>query len=238
MHKYNFAVPVLPGKDGHLPSRAYAGDDAGYEESRRRMGVTLERVFIMPTPMGDAVIAYVEADKDFAAGAEALATSDVPADLRFREAIQETHGVDLNDQSTAPPPPELAADWVDPDVKDRRTGLAFLGPLKPGQTDAFRNFIREALHIRTDEQTASRRALGITHETVFINASPMGDMAVIYLEGSDPAEGNRRFAASQSPYDRWFKNEVSKYFMEGVDFTQPVPPIETIWDRTLAPAVT
>jgi hypothetical protein len=56
----------------------------------------------------------------------------------------------------------------------------------------------------------------------------MGDIAVVYLD--DPVRANREFAASQKPYDRWFKDQLKGIFPPCVDFDQPVPPNQQIFD--------
>jgi hypothetical protein len=61
-------------------------------------------------------------------------------------------------------------------------------------------------------------------------ATPQGDVVAVYLEGEDPFEGNRRFAASTAPYDVWFKDELKKISPPYIDFNQPVPGIEQIFD--------
>lgn len=81
-----------------------------------------------------------------------------------------------------------------------------------------------------NEFAASRRALTQNIEVVTVLSTPMGDFASVYLEGEDPAEGNRKFAASQSPYDRWFKDELKKLFPPEVNFDVPVPPVEELFD--------
>jgi hypothetical protein len=60
----------------------------------------------------------------------------------------------------------------------------------------------------------------------------MGDIAVVYLEGEDPVRANRSFAASQRPHDRWFKDGLKELFPPNVDFDQPVPPNEQVFDWT------
>ena len=67
---------------------------------------------------------------------------------------------------------------------------------------------------------------------MFLSSSPGGDVAVAYLEGRDPVEANREFAASAAPYDRWFKDSLTEFFPPFIDFGQPVPANETVWDWT------
>jgi hypothetical protein len=205
---------------------------AEYEESRRQKGITMERVYEMATPMGAFVVAYVEADGGPAA-MQAMATSDLPIDRDFRAALQDVHGVDFS--QPAGPPPEVLADWRDPEVRERRAGLAFFAPVLPGRTDAGRAFSREAFATRRDEFTASRRPLRQNVEVVTLNSTPQGDLVCVYLEGVDPVEANRGFAASQSPYDLWFKDQLRTIFPPEIDFSQPVPSVQTLWDWHTAP---
>jgi len=65
---------------------------------------------------------------------------------------------------------------------------------------------------------------------VTLNQTPDGDILCVYLEGNDPVEGNRGFAASQRPYDVWFKQQLVGLVPPQIDFSQPVPPVEQIWD--------
>jgi hypothetical protein len=73
-------------------------------------------------------------------------------------------------------------------------------------------------------------ALGSTREEVFVNQTPQGDVAVVYIEADDPVRANQRFAASNTPYDRWFKDNLKEIFPPFIDFDQPVPTNETLWD--------
>jgi hypothetical protein len=81
-----------------------------------------------------------------------------------------------------------------------------------GAEDAGRAFSREAFQIRRDEMTASRRALDQTVEVVTLQETPRGSLICVYLEGADPVEGNRAFAASVAPFDVWFKAHVATLF--------------------------
>jgi hypothetical protein len=237
MANFSFAAPVVPGKDAHEIPKRLEARMTEYEESSKHAGITMDRAFLQPTPMGDFVVLYYECDNDFEAFMQTQATSGLAIDRDLFDWVKEIHGIDLT-QPPPGPPPELVAAWSDPDVKDRRVGLGFTAPLAPGKTDAARAFAKEAFEARRDELAASRRAIGGTHEYVFLNSTPAGDIVCVYVEGNDPLGANRRFAASQSPYDAWFKAECLKVFAPGIDFNQPLPEIQTIWDWVREPART
>jgi hypothetical protein len=234
MNKVAAVFPVLPGKDAETVSEVVRSRPDEWRESRKRQGVHMERAYEQPTPMGTFVIAYLESDKPFAEVNAAIAQSDLPIDRDFMKEIADVHGFD----ATQPPPfdpPEVLADWVDENVTERKRGLAFVAPVMPGATDTGRAFAKEAFETRRVEHAASRRALGITHETVVLNHGPEGDVIAVYLEGDDPVEGNRRFAASRSDYDVWFKEQCTHVFPPQIDFNQPVPPVKEIFDSERMP---
>ena len=200
-----------------------------YRESRKRLGTMVERVYRQATPMGSIVIGYDEGERSFAEWTQALVTSDLEIDRTFIAMVADIHGVDVR-QPPAGPPPETVGEWVDPQVTTRRKGLAFVAPLLPGKEDAGRAFAREAFVARNAEFTESRRALGHNVEVVTLSVTPMGSFICAYLEGNDPVEGNRRFAASTRPYDVWFKDQLKGLFPPELDFNQPLPSIEPLFD--------
>jgi len=239
MERAAVPFPVMPGKseaDIRRIAQKFLAEPEAYRESRTRAGVTVERAYWQHTPMGDFVVAYLEAD-NIARALGAAAQSDLQIDRFFVETVREVHGVDL----TQPPPgapPENIGEWFDPAVRARGRGMAFSAPIIPGTDGLGRAFMDEAFNKRGDEFAASRLALGQSGEVVTLNHTPMGDVVAVYLEASDPFEGNRRFAASTSPFDVWFKEECRKVFPPFVDFNVPVPGITEIFDSTpiLAPS--
>jgi hypothetical protein len=132
---------------------------------------------------------------------------------------------------TQPPPgpaPETIGAWFDPAVSTRRRGMAFTAPLLPGTTEAGRAFIADAFN--REDMTRTRRSWRQNVEVVTISGTPAGDIAAVYLEGDDPFAGNTAFAASDDPFDVWFKAELAKLFPPFIDFSQPVPGVTEIFD--------
>jgi hypothetical protein len=54
-------------------------------------------------------------------------------------------------------------------------------------------------------------------------------VAVVYLEGADPVDANRQFAASNTAFDRWFKEQCKAIFPPFVNFDLPVPANEELF---------
>ena len=231
-YRYAIPFPVAPGKsdaDAASISAYFKANMDQYRESRKRLGTTMERVYLQPTPMGSMVIAYVETEHGFGEWVGALLASDLDIDRRFIAMVADIHGVDLR-QPPASPPPETVGEWVDPGVTTRRKGLAFVAPLLPGTDDAGRAFAHEAFVTRQADLSESRKAIEQNVEVVTLNVTPMGSFICGYLEGVDPVEGNRRFAASTRPYDIWFKDQLATLFPPQIDFSQPLPPIQQLFD--------
>jgi len=229
MQRNVLVFPVVPGKDpreiaGELRSRAH-----DYEESRRRGGITLERAYLQHTPMGDYTVLYYESDGDITESFAKLTTSDLDIDRWLIGAVKEIHGVDLT-QPLPGEPPETVRPWVDPNVTERRRGMALCAPLRPGVVEKGRKFIDDAYS--RPQYADSRRSLDVNVELVTINYTPQGEVAGIYIEGRDPVEANRGFAASTKPFDLWFKEQLVGLFPDEVDFSKPVDPTEEIFDSS------
>lgn len=229
MYKAAVVFPVLPGKDAQQVAEVLKADPAGYTESRRRLGVHMERAYEMPTPMGTFLISYIESDSPFAEIAIKGAQSALPVDRAFAAAVQEVHGFDVSAPPPGPPP-EVIGEWEDETVTARRRGLAFCAPVMPGTDEVGHAFGVEAFVTRRGELTASRRAIGGSRELVCLNTTPAGQIAAVYLEADDPVEENRRFAASQAPFDVWFKQQCTRIFPPDIDFNVPLPPVTEVFD--------
>src|SRR5258706_15935324 len=115
MNRTAMAFPVAPGVSSdriNSVSEMFRSRPEEYLESRRSLGVLLERAYHQPTPMGDFVVAYIETEGDAAETMGKGAVSELAIDRDFARLVKEIHGIDL----TAPPagpPPETLGDWTD-----------------------------------------------------------------------------------------------------------------------------
>jgi len=231
MPSFGMVYPVLPGKESVVRDVANQLRErrSEYEQSRQRGGITLERAYLQKNPDGTAlVVAYLEADRGFGDTMSSLVTSDIPLDRYFIEKNNEATGMDFG-AGPQGPGPELVGQWVAPGASSREKGFAFAAPLQPGKTAAAREFAREAYTARQAEMAQSRASQGLTREAIFLNQTPAGDVVVVYLEGPDPVDSNRRFANSNTPFDRWFKDQCKEIFPGFVNFDQPAPATEEMF---------
>ena len=229
MSRMALTFPVLPGKDARDIANELKSRPREYEESRRRAGITMERAYLQHTPMGDYVTAYLEGEGDVLEAFGKLGSPDLAIDRYMAKAAKEIHGADFT-QPMPGPAPETVAAWIDPAGKGRGRGMALCAPLAPGATERARAFVADAYH--RDEFTASRRRLNVSVELITLHSTPQGDIVGIYIEGDDPAQGNAGFAASQDPFDLWFKEELTKIFPPAIDWSKPVEGVEEIFDST------
>ena len=103
----------------------------------------------------------------------------------------------------------------------------FTLPILPGKTAAARAFLQELEGPRKSELAACGQSVGITKEVWAIQQTPQGDMYVAYMAGENIAEAFRQVAASQTEFDRWFKQQVQE--TTGADLNTPPPgPISEI----------
>lgn len=106
-----FTVALLPGMtdvDRQVMTSCWRGEHrAEHEASRRRLGITSERVWIQPTPDGDVAVAAIEAT-DIAEALNGISSSPEPFDVWFRDHCRTVHGIDLE---AGFPPPELVLDF-------------------------------------------------------------------------------------------------------------------------------
>lgn len=230
MQQQVLVFPVAPGKtddDARSIGDEFTSRPDEYRESRDRHGIAVERAYLQTTPMGSFVVVYGESRDGFDVATAGMAQSDLAIDKFFVESVREIHGFDM----TQPPPgpgPETIGAWNDPDVTTRRRGMAFCAPLLPDTEEAGRAFTAKAFD--SDDMARTRRAMGVSKEIVTVLSTPHGDLAAVYVEANDPVAANAEFAASDDPFNMWFKGELAKLFPPFVDFGKPVPAVTELFD--------
>ena len=103
---------------------------------------------------------------------------------------------------------------------------AFAAPIVEGKQAQWREFIREIGDggSRHAAYVASRQALGV-RERSFLQSTPMGDLAIVTLEGDDPGNAMTKIAGANDEFTQWFVAQVQE--IHGFDLrqiaTQPAP---------------
>ncbi len=116
-------VLTFPIKSGKVEAwRRFCQELSGsrfqmYKASRRRLGITRERMALVDTAFGATAVTTFEAP-DVAQALGQIITSNLPFDRWYRERIQELHGINLagykDFAQPAPPPPgqETLFEWM------------------------------------------------------------------------------------------------------------------------------
>jgi len=102
-------------------------------------------------------------------------------------------------------------------------------PVLPGKSEAAKEFAKTVASARRREYDESLKNQGITREAWFLQTSPKGDLIVVYFEAADVKKALDLLAKSQTPFDRWFKEQARA--VTGVDLEQVTPPPEMIYSH-------
>jgi hypothetical protein len=104
--------------------------------------------------------------------------------------------------------------------------MAVAFPIAPGKTEDWRRFVGELKGARHAEYIASRKGLGLRERT-FLQATPMGDLVIVTLEGDNPGQAFGRFVNATDPFTLWFLGRVKE--VHGIDLKQaasgPMPEL-------------
>ena len=98
------------------------------------------------------------------------------------------------------------------------TSLAFVFPLRAGKTEEWRAWGMEIRGPRRSEYEAFSRQLGLSVQRAYLQHTPQGDQAIIYLEGNDLQSAFWYLRTAQGPFAVWVRQQVKDFF--GVDLTQ------------------
>jgi hypothetical protein len=87
-----FALPILPGQEDLVRSLGEAVSGSGelreeYEESRKRLGIREEKVWVQRTPIGQSIIVYWETD-DPQRTLREIADSQDEFDKKFKQVVE------------------------------------------------------------------------------------------------------------------------------------------------------
>jgi hypothetical protein len=114
MAAFAFSLPILPGQEEVVRRLGEAVSESGelreeYEETRRKLGIREEKVWMQRTPIGQAMIVYWETDDPQRALRE-IANSQDEFVKRFRDLIL-TSAPALDFSEEQPLPNELLFEW-------------------------------------------------------------------------------------------------------------------------------
>lgn len=106
---------------------------------------------------------------------------------------------------------------------------AFAAPVLAGTTDKYRAFTEALVTSRRTEAEAARRAAGLDREQVFLQPTPMGDVAIIVWETNDFEKVAKHFATDTSDFGAWFRSSLETF--HGFDISKDEMPAPVLVDE-------
>jgi len=110
----------------------------------------------------------------------------------------------------------------------------FAVPILPGGQKAMADWARH--EIPSQGHAEVFHAAGIRREQVWVQPTPMGDLAVVSFEVEDPAKAMRALAASTHPWAAKFRAFL--LHAHGVDLARPPPTNQKLADWAARATVT
>jgi hypothetical protein len=100
-------------------------------------------------------------------------------------------------------------------------------PILPGKMKKYESMIAEIKGPRKKEYQAARRKMGIKHERVWLQHTPMGDFALVSFEGKDTSKIFEKFIKSKDPFDKWFSKQIAE--VHGMEISENPPEINELY---------
>ena len=102
--------------------------------------------------------------------------------------------------------------------------VAIAVPILPGKLEAWQAWIEEMNGSRKAELEEFNARYGLTRHRAFLQQNPDGSHVVIAITDGPGGDGFMgAVAASNHPFDVWFKEHVQE--VHGLDFSGPMPPL-------------
>jgi len=100
-------------------------------------------------------------------------------------------------------------------------------PVLPGKLEKWKGMLKEVKGKRKKDYQASRKKMGIKHERVWLQHSPMGDFVLVSFEGKDTSRVLERFMKSKDPFDTWFAKNLEE--IHGIEVSAGPPEINELY---------
>jgi hypothetical protein len=106
---------------------------------------------------------------------------------------------------------------------------AFVAPIQPGKTEEFRQFVAELNGSRKKEYESSKVNAGFDRETIFLQKTPMGEVAVVIQEADSQEKALDSLRSMTDPFHVWYFQRIKD--IHGTDMAGPeVPTNELLLD--------
>ena len=110
-------------------------------------------------------------------------------------------------------------------------------PILPGKQEEWRRFCQVLQGSRRCQYEESRQRLGITRELAWLHTplqALQGEVVVVCLEVEHPEQVLPQLAASDLPFDRWFRQQLLE--LHGLDIAEappgPANELVFVWQKS------
>ena len=93
--------------------------------------------------------------------------------------------------------------------------LILVCPILPGQVEAWRRFVQEAVENKDEAYAKSRTHMNIGAEQIWIHETTDAALAILVIETDQPNQMMHLMRTSEWPFDRWFRQQLLVHL--GVD---------------------
>jgi hypothetical protein len=106
---------------------------------------------------------------------------------------------------------------------------AFVAPIQPDKTEGFRQFVADLSGSRKEEYEASKKSCGVNRETILLQQTPMGQMAIVIQEADDQEKALASLRSMKDPFHAWYFQRIKDVW--DIDYVGPdVPRNELLLD--------
>jgi hypothetical protein len=112
--------------------------------------------------------------------------------------------------------------------------MALVTPIKSGKTESLRRYVAELQGPRAEVDAEFMRRFGIHRQTVWLQHTPDGDVAIVYQEFEDPElvrKSLEELKTSDDPHAAWKRQSYQEMYDLGQD-GEPAQLTELLADRT------
>jgi hypothetical protein len=103
-------------------------------------------------------------------------------------------------------------------------------PVLPGKEQDVKEFSRQMATAQAAEAAEFYRGLGVARESWHLQQTAAGPLVIVVTELGEVEATARQYAASQRPFDRWFKDQVHSLTGVSPDDDPLGPPTAQIFD--------
>ena len=202
---------------------------ADFETSRANAGIDMERVALLDSPIGHVTISYLEGTNSYRDVAKTIRTTPTIFDQDMMTRGKVLHGMSEDDQRELRAPLATAVGYRNVD-SPRGPWHAFVAPVAADATERWQRFCDDLAGLRNAEFEAFLVKNGFTAYREGLYRNPRGQLACVYIEGSEDVDALPRAVRAGGAFEEWFAAEFSA--IHGADLKQKLmwPLVGKTWD--------